>query len=88
MGPRTNGAMLENGDRDKRREPIMEAELLGDDGLPTPFLREAPFLDYGSPMTALERCANPASHNSNRRSTLLESRHLRQPHQQPSRGEL
>lgn len=45
------------GDRAKgvaKREPLY-VDLLDDDGQPTPFLRNAPFLDYHSPMTALER---------------------------------
>ncbi len=53
-----NGGRQENGD--KSRVPL-EVELLGDDGQPTAFLRNAPFLDFGSPMTALERCASTAA---------------------------
>jgi hypothetical protein len=39
----------------KNREPVY-VDLLDDSGQPTAYLRNAPFLNYNSPMTALERC--------------------------------
>ena len=38
----------------KKREPVY-VDLLDDSGNPTPYLLNAPFLNFNSPMTALER---------------------------------
>lgn len=48
---KTNG---DNKNGAAKRDPLY-VDLLDDDGQPTPFLLNAPFLDYHSPMTALER---------------------------------
>lgn len=61
-GRKANGdsaASKANGDKpsgdSKSREP-MYVDLLDDNGQLSQWLLGAPFLDYNSPMTALERC--------------------------------
>jgi hypothetical protein len=59
-------ASVANADADKvnkalkKREPVY-VDLLDDSGQPTPYLLNAPFLNYNSPMTALERLATAQS---------------------------
>ncbi len=69
--PGENGVRRENGK--SSRPPPLEVQLLGDDGQPTEFLRNAPFLDYGSPMTALERCVASCLDGTHHHGAILQA---------------